>query len=191
MNDAPPLPYDLLVVGASAGGVGAVSTLLAGLGPGFPAAVAVVLHIAENRRSFLDRALAGTLRVREAADKQPLVAGEVVVAPPGYHLLVEDRTSYALSTEAPVHFCRPAVDPLFETAADVFGPRLAAALLTGANDDGAAGLRTVEAAGGLVVVQDPDTAEASMMPRAGIAACHRPHVAPLPALAAILTGRAP
>jgi two-component system, chemotaxis family, protein-glutamate methylesterase/glutaminase len=146
----------------------------------------VVLHIPDDRRSHLAEALSGALPVREAGDKEPLLPGTVVVGPPGYHLLVGDRSSFALSTEAPVHFCRPAIDVLFETAADVFGARLAGVLLTGANADGALGLERIEARGGWVGVQDPATADVPTMPQAGIAACLAPRIGTIDALASLL-----
>ncbi|KFA22798.1 chemotaxis protein CheB, partial [Xanthomonas vasicola pv. musacearum NCPPB 4384] len=102
-------------------------------------------------------------------DKQPLLAGTVTVAPPDYHLLVETRDSLALSMDAPVLFSRPAIDPLFESAADVFGERLLAILLTGASADGSAGVAAVRAVGGTAWIQRPDDAAASLMPASALA----------------------
>lgn len=182
--------YDLVVVGASAGGVTAVKYLLGALGPGFGAPIVVVLHLAEGRESHLAEALSGPLPVREAVDKEPLVPGQVIVGPPGYHLLIGDRTCCALSIDPPVHFCRPAVDALFESAADVFHDRVVGVLLTGANEDGAAGARAIEQLGGVVWIQDPATAEARAMPEAGIAACAAARVGTLDEIAGWLLGGA-
>jgi two-component system chemotaxis response regulator CheB len=116
------------------------------------------------------------LPVVEAEDKEPLHAGRVYLAPPDYHLLVEDGT-LALSLEAPVAFSRPSVDVLFESAADSYGPDMAAVVLTGANADGSRGVVTVRDAGGLVLAQDPEEAERAEMPEAAIAtgAVHEVH----------------
>jgi two-component system chemotaxis response regulator CheB len=104
------------------------------------------------------------LPVREAADKEPVASGTLYFAGSGYHLSVEQDRSFSLSCEAPLHFARPAIDFLMESAADVYGDRLLGILLTGANQDGAAGMAAIGAAGGLTVVQDPDEAEVAVMP---------------------------
>ena len=105
--------------------------------------------------------------VREAVDKLPLTSGTVVVAPPDYHLLVERDLTLALSRDPLVHFSRPAIDPLFHTVADVFGRSAIGVLLSGANADGASGLRGIQDAGGRVAVQDAGTAIAPALPAAG------------------------
>ncbi|MEQ1501849.1 MAG: chemotaxis protein CheB [Myxococcota bacterium] len=172
---------DAIVVGASAGGIDAVRRLLSRLSAGSRAAVLVVIHIPENHRSFLSEVLrAGcALPIREAQDKEPIRGGEVVVAPPGYHLLVASATECALSIDPPVLFSRPAIDVLFVSAADVFGDRLAGVVLTGSSADGARGLAAIGAAGGVTLVQDPSTAEAARMPLAAIAAWRPDEVGPI------------
>jgi two-component system chemotaxis response regulator CheB len=112
------------------------------------------------------------LPVREALDKMPLEPGAVYLAPPDYHLLVEREHTIALSRDAAVHFSRPAIDVTFESAAAAFGPSLVGILLTGANEDGAAGLAAIAQAGGRIAVQDPASAHAPEMPLAALAACH-------------------
>jgi two-component system chemotaxis response regulator CheB len=107
--------------------------------------------------------------VCEADDKAPLTPACVFVGPADYHLMVEEGR-VALSTDAPVNFSRPSIDVLFESAADAYGPGLVAVVLTGANDDGAAGVRRVLERGGRVVIQDPAGAERAEMPTAAIAA---------------------
>lgn len=163
--------FDVVVVGASAGGVAALRRLLASLPAHFPLPVLVVLHLPADRPSQLAQVLAPecALPVAEAEDKQPLRLAHVVIAPPDYHLLVEDRHSLALSMDAPVLFSRPAIDPLFESAADVFGPRTLAILLTGASADGTAGVAAVRRAGGVAWVQDPADAVAPTMPASALA----------------------
>jgi len=109
--------------------------------------------------------------VKEAEDKEPLEGGTVYFAPSDYHLLVEADRTVALSSEEAVNHSRPAIDVLFETAADAYGPDLTAVVLTGANHDGAAGLAAVCAAGGEAIVQDPKEAEVATMPATALAAC--------------------
>lgn len=139
----------LLVIGASAGGVAALQAVLGALPAGLSAPVLAVLHLPRDRTSRIAEVLAPycALPVREAEDKQPLQPGTVTFAPPDYHLLVEDTGSLALSVDAPVLFSRPAIDPLFESAAAVFGRQLLALLLTGASSDGSEGVAAVRAAG--------------------------------------------
>jgi two-component system, chemotaxis family, protein-glutamate methylesterase/glutaminase len=169
---------DLVVIGASAGGVEALQVVLPAFAPGAPFAVVVVLHRAASHVSGLQPCLAEPCRLplTEAEDKEPLVRGHVYLAPAGYHTLVERERTLALSVDEPVHFSRPSVDVLFESAARAFGPRVVGVLLTGANTDGAAGLAAIEAAGGLAVVQDPASAPARDMPTAGLRACRTPLV---------------
>lgn len=162
-----------VVIGASAGGVEALLGLLAALPPGFAAPVLVVLHRRAdpgNGAPMLPSVLGRRcpLPVGEALDRQPLRGGEVLVAPADYHLMVDPGPVAALSRDAPVHHCRPAVDPLFESAADLFGPTLLALVLTGANADGAAGAAAVRRAGGWLWVQQPETARVPTMPQAAL-----------------------
>ncbi|MBB4132293.1 chemotaxis protein CheB [Xanthomonas sp. 3075] len=162
---------EAIVIGASAGGVAALQTLMSSLPAGLPMPVLVVLHLPRDRTSHLAELMDArcALPVREAEDKQPLLAGSVTIAPPDYHLLVETRDSLALSMDAPVLFSRPAIDPLFESAADVFGPHLLAILLTGASTDGSAGVAAVRAAGGNAWIQRPDDAASPLMPASALA----------------------
>ncbi|HCR32652.1 MAG TPA: chemotaxis protein CheB [Stenotrophomonas sp.] len=160
----------LLVIGASAGGVAALQLLLGALPAGLPVPVLVVLHVPRDRSSRIAEVLSPycALQLREAEDKQPLQAGTVTFAAPDYHLLVEDAQTIALSVDEPVLFSRPAIDPLFESAAAVFGPQLLAVLLTGASSDGSEGVAAVRAAGGRAWLQCPEEAEASMMPASAL-----------------------
>lgn len=160
-----------VVIGASAGGVGALGELLPQLPADFPAAVLVVLHVPPGRPSLLATILSARcpMPVREAEDKEPLLPGTILVAPPDYHLLVDEGPSVALSVDPPVGWSRPSIDVLFETAADVFGADLTGIVLSGASDDGAAGLAAITAAGGRAFVQAPDEAEVATMPAAALA----------------------
>ena len=161
---------DAVVIGTSAGGVEALSVLLPALPAGTRAAVLIVVHLPRGRPSLLPEVFRAkcALPVVEAEDKAPVEPGTVYFAPPDYHLLVDEGPRLALSVDEPVHYSRPSVDPLFESAADVYGERLLGVILTGGNDDGAAGLAAVRRAGGLTAVQHPDTAQAPLMPASAL-----------------------
>ncbi|TBV74489.1 chemotaxis protein CheB [Pseudoxanthomonas winnipegensis] len=162
---------DAIVIGASAGGVMALQTLLASLPATLAQPVLIVLHLPRDRPSKVAQIVGAhcALEVDEAQDKQPLRAGQVLIAPPDYHLLVEDAGHVALSLDEPVLFSRPAIDPLFETAAEVFGPRLLAILLTGASSDGSEGVAAVRRAGGTAWIQTPADASSPLMPASALA----------------------
>lgn len=165
------MKHELIVVGASLGGLAALRTVLAALPPGYALPVAVVQHRTPDAGDSLQVVLQDscTLAVREAADKMPIEAGHVYLAPPGYHLLVEGD-HFSLSAEAPVLHARPSIDVLFETAAETFGSRTVGVVLTGTGKDGTMGAAAIGQAGGLVVVESPDTAQEGEMPQGAIAA---------------------
>jgi two-component system, chemotaxis family, protein-glutamate methylesterase/glutaminase len=162
---------DLAVVGGSWGGLDALGRLVALLEPTRTLAVAAALHRAANGPegalvSYLQ--VRSRLPVREAEDKDEIKPGHVYLAPADYHLLVEPGC-FALSIDAPVLYSRPSIDVLFESAADAYGDRTAAVVLTGANEDGCRGLQVVKRHGGVTLVQDPATAVRREMPDAAIA----------------------
>jgi len=161
---------EAVVIGASAGGVQSLLTVLSGLPADFRLLIVVVLHLPEDRNSQLAEIFRQRLpiAVREAADKESIAPATLYFAPPGYHLLVEMERTFSLSCEAPVHYARPSIDLLMASAADAYGARLAGIVLTGANSDGAAGLAQIGRRGGLTVVQDPAEAAAPTMPQAAI-----------------------
>ncbi len=174
-------PVDAVVVGASAGGVEALLTIFKDLPADFGLPIIVVLHIPDERRSQLaevfDRRL--SIAVKEAGDKEPIIPGTLYFAAPGYHLSVEDDYSFSFSQEARVHYSRPSIDYLFESAADAYQERLAAILLTGANQDGAQGLETIKLRGGLTIVQDPEEALVATMPQAALDRIQPDYILPL------------
>jgi two-component system chemotaxis response regulator CheB len=175
------LTYAFVAIGASWGGLQAVETVLEGLPDGFRTPIAIAQHRAVDSGSgALGRMLSlrSGLEVCEAGDKDAIEPGGVYLAPPDYHLLV-DPGGFALSTEATVHYSRPSIDVLFDSAADTYGDRLIAVILTGANDDGAYGITRVKRRGGVTVAQDPSTAARPEMPAAAIATGHVDHVLPL------------
>jgi len=174
-------PVEAVVIGASAGGLAALSVLVDGLGSHYRLPLLVVQHIPEDGPTRLAEIFARktALRVKEADEKEPVAGATLYFAPPGYHLLVEQDFSLSLSQDEPVHFSRPSIDVLFESAADAWGPRVAGILLTGASEDGAAGLAAIHQAGGLTVVQDPAEAEISTMPLAALQRFAPDYILPL------------
>jgi two-component system chemotaxis response regulator CheB len=178
------MSYDLVVVGTSYGGLHALGVLLEGLPADFHPAVAVVQHRSKDSDLTLVSLLSdrSIREVREAEDKEPIEPGRIYVAPPDYHLLVEDGV-FGLSTEAPVTFSRPSIDVLFETAADAYRERLIGVVLTGANADGTAGLKRIKDQGGYAIVQDPATAAGRAMPAAAVAGVRADAVLPLERIA--------
>jgi len=161
---------DALVIGASAGGIDALLRLLPGLPPAPAYPVVIVLHLPDDRESRLAEVFRQHLTqpVNQAEDKAALQPGHIYLAPPGYHLSIENDRSFSLSQEEPVHFSRPAIDILMQSAADAYAPNLCGILLTGASHDGAAGLACIGQAGGLTIVQDPDDADIATMPAAAL-----------------------
>ncbi|MEE8398903.1 MAG: chemotaxis protein CheB [Desulfobacterales bacterium] len=173
---------EAVVIGASAGGFGALPQVLAALPANFPAPVIIAQHMhPHSHDGFLTDTLDSKclLQVKEAEEKEVLKAGIIYLAPANYHLLIEKDKTLSLSTEDKVNYSRPSIDVLFESAAEVFGRRMVGVILTGGNSDGAAGLKKVKAVGGLTLVQDPEGAEAATMPRAAIENCHVDRVLPL------------
>jgi two-component system, chemotaxis family, protein-glutamate methylesterase/glutaminase len=154
-----------IVIGASAGGIEALSIILPALPARMRASVFVVLHLPRDGPSLLVEIFQPkcAVSVREAEDKEIVAPGTVYFAPPDYHLLLDAGPQLALSADELLHFSRPSIDVLFESAAEVYGNRLLGIILTGANEDGASGLGAVHQAGGLTIVQQPETAHAPLM----------------------------
>jgi len=181
---------DIVVIGASAGGVEAVAALAGALPRDLAAAVFVVVHFPAHATSVLPRIISrrGGLRAEHAVDGAPIEPGCVYVAPPDRHLLVE-RGHMRLVRGPRENNARPAIDPLFRSAARAYGARVIGVVLTGNLDDGTAGLMSIRSAGGLTVVQSPDDAMYPGMPASAIANVEVQHVLPLPEIAALLSAR--
>lgn len=187
----PPGGYAAIVVGGSSGGIDALMELLPALPAALHAAVLVVLHLPRDRRSLLVEIFQPrcALPLREAQDKDAITPGSVSFAPPDYHLLVDSGPQgphVGLSVDPPLHFSRPSIDVLFESAADHYGQRLLGILLSGANEDGVHGLQAIQAAGGLTVVQDPASASMPNMPQAALTAVAVDHILPPEGIARLL-----
>jgi two-component system chemotaxis response regulator CheB len=190
MSPAPSLAgkVDAIVIGASAGGIDALSVLLPALPGDIRTPVFVVLHLPRDQPSLLVEIFQPkcALPIREAEDKEPVEAGTVYFAPPDYHLLVDTGPQLALSADEPVHYSRPSIDVLFESAADCYGARLLGIVLTGANEDGAAGAAAVRRAGGVTLVQQPESAQVPLMPASALKLAAPTHVLTLAAMAKLL-----
>jgi len=170
----------LVVIGGSWGGMRAVQAVLQGLGADCPAPVVIALHRGTESRRLARLLQHYTyLNVRDVEDKDDLVPGNVYLAPADYHTLIEAEGTLGLSTEDVVSYARPSIDVLFRTAAEAYRARCIGVVLTGANDDGADGLRRIKELGGVAVVQDPVSAERGEMPRAAVAATNVDAVLPL------------
>lgn len=180
--------HDLVVVGASTGGVEALTYLVHGLPEDLPASMCVVMHIPAQSHSYLPQILSrhGPLPATHAMDGEPLAPGHIYVAPPDRHLLVE-HGRLRLSRGPKENRARPAVDPLFRSAALAYGPRVIGMVLTGALDDGTSGLFSVKERGGIAVVQDPEDALIPSMPASAFEYVDVDHCVPLSAMPALLT----
>ncbi|MBF0129590.1 MAG: chemotaxis protein CheB [Alphaproteobacteria bacterium] len=181
-------PFTAVAIGCSAGGTTALRRVLPSLPRTFPLPIIVVMHAALGTGDIMAEVLGHecALSVGEAREKQSISPGHVHIAPGGYHLLVEEDRTLSLTIDPKVSNSRPSIDVLFASAADVYGEGLIGVILTGANSDGSNGLRAIRDAGGLGIVQDPATAEASAMPLAAIAAGGADRILPVEGIPACL-----
>jgi len=163
--------YAVVAIGTSWGGLAAMTKLLGALPPDFSIPIVIVQHRSKDSERLLVHLLqdATDLTVCEINDKDPLTPGTVHLAPANYHVMV-DEGEFSLTVEEPVRFSRPSIDVMFTSAADTYGPKAIGVVLTGANEDGARGLKDIVRHGGLALVQDPKTAEIPVMPQAAIKA---------------------
>ncbi|PSB57333.1 chemotaxis protein CheB, partial [filamentous cyanobacterium CCP1] len=180
--------HDIVVIGASAGGVETVTQLVKQLPPDLPATLFVVLHFPSQSISFLPSILnrLGTLPAAHPQNGEPIQPNRIYVAPPNYHLLVQHGHVY-LSLGPRENGHRPAIDPLFRSVAHAYGRRAVGIILSGMLDDGTAGLRVIQLRGGLTIAQDPDEALFSSMPRSAIEHCDVDYVLKVADIAALIT----
>ena len=181
---APEGSYGIVVIGASWGGLHAIGEIVRALPGDLAAPVAIVQHRSRESDHLLAELLQDqtALTVREVDDKEPILPGYAYVAPPDYHMLV-DGPYFSLTVDAPVRYSRPSIDVTFASAADSYGDRVIGVVLTGANEDGAAGLLRITERGGYPIVQDPETAEVRTMPTAATRAVPGADVLPLEGIA--------
>lgn len=162
--------YDAVVVGTSAGGLNALTTILGKLPRQYTIPIIVVQHRSKDSLELFEDVLQQKcrMRIKQADEKEAINPGMIHVAPPDYHLLVEIDKTFSLSADPPVQFSRPSIDVLFESAALAFRRNLVGIILTGSNDDGASGIATISHFGGLTIAQDPREAQYSFMPQAAV-----------------------
>lgn len=177
----------IVVIGTSWGGLTALSEIVSGLPADFPLPICIVQHRSKDSDALLVNLLQDLtdLSVRDAEDKESLCPQTIYIAPPDYHMLVEPEY-ISLTVDSPVRFSRPSIDVLFRSASDTFGASTIGVVLTGANEDGAAGLARIVARGGKAIVQDPATAESPIMPSSAIRAVPGARVVPLSEISAEL-----
>lgn len=163
--------YQAIVIGTSAGGLFALSNILEILPHDYPIPVIIVQHRSKDQRNLLEEVLQSKCRIRikQADEKEKVENGFVYIAPPDYHLLIEEDRTFSLSCDPPVHHSRPSIDVLFETAALAFRETLIGIILTGTNADGALGITAIKKMGGTTIAQDPKDAEFPIMPETAIA----------------------
>ena len=182
--------FEVVALAASAGGITALGKLLGEFSAGFGAPVLVVQHLDRRHETVIANVLSRrtSLRVKLAEAGEHIAAGNVYVAPPNHHLLVDSAGVLALTGSELVHFVRPSADLLFESVAGAYGPRAIACVLSGTGRDGAMGVAAIRDRGGTTIVQDPASAEFSGMPDAVIAAGPVDYVLPLSEIGAVIRG---
>lgn len=163
-------PAKAVVIGGSTGSIEVLLKLLPALHLPLPVALIIVVHRKNTADSTLATLLATKTRIplKEVDEKDPIRSGAIYLAPADYHLLIEQDEVFSLDDSEKVNYSRPSIDVTFESAADVYGPLLVGILLSGANADGTQGLNTIKRAGGLIIAQDPNTAQAGFMPQQAI-----------------------
>lgn len=177
-----------MVVGASAGGMEALDKIISALDNDFSIPLVVVQHLSPRSENYMVQHIDGHshLKVVEAAEKQRIFPGHVYVAPPNYHLLIEDDQTLSLTVSEKVNFSRPSIDVLFETAIMAFKSKVIGVLLTGASRDGSVGMSLIHDMGGMTIVQDPKSAFVPVMPQAAINHTTVDYILPLEEIAPFL-----
>ena len=180
--------YEAIVMGVSSGGLSALKTLFSRLPKDFNTPIIIVQHnnpLSENLwiKLLNDKS---NLEIKEADEKESIEPGKVYIAPPNYHLLIEKNKTFTLTVDERINFARPSIDVLFESAADAYRNKLIGIVLTGSNNDGTDGIKRIQEYGGLVVIQDPKTAESAYMPASAMAAVQPDYVLPLESIADLL-----
>lgn len=170
MAESTVTPPKIVVIGGSAGSLEVVLAMLEKLPPAPNAVFILVLHRKNDKDSPLENLLSykTKLPVKEVEDKEPIARNHIYIAPPDYHLLIEDEVSFSLDSSEKINFSRPSIDVTFESVADVFQDRVIGVLLSGANSDGAKGLLHIREMGGYTIVQNPEQADIGYMPQQAV-----------------------
>ncbi|MCF8303542.1 MAG: chemotaxis protein CheB [Bacteroidales bacterium] len=182
------MDYKAVVIGSSAGGLDALRALLTRINRSFSLPIVIVQHLSPLSDNYLSNYLdnLSDLRVKEVEEKERIEPGIAYIAPPNYHVLIEENRTFALTVDEKVNYARPSVDVLFESAAYVYRSSLIGIVLTGANNDGSKGLKIIKQYGGLAIVQDPKTAYVDTMPRSAMETVKVDHVLNLEEIADFL-----
>jgi two-component system chemotaxis response regulator CheB len=180
--------YEAIVIGVSAGGMKAMKIMFALLPMNFITPIIIVQHISAHSDNQWIKLLndKSNLPIKEADEKEKIEKGNVYIAPPNYHLLIEKDKTFSLTIDERVNYARPSIDVLFESAAEAYKNKLIGVILTGSNNDGTKGMKRIQECGGLTIVQDPATAESNYMPASVIAAMQVDYVLPLNGIIALL-----
>jgi two-component system chemotaxis response regulator CheB len=165
------MQYEAIVIGVSSGGMNALKFIFSALPSSFRIPIILVQHVSANSDNEWIKLLnnKSNLTIKEADEKEKTESGNVYIAPANYHLLIEKDKTFSLTIDERVNFARPSIDVLFESAAEAYHNMLIGIVLTGANNDGAKGIKRIKELGGLAIIQDPETAESPIMPASAIA----------------------
>jgi two-component system chemotaxis response regulator CheB len=175
------MKHEAIVIGVSSGGMSAMKVIFSLLPQDFNIPIIIVQHINARSDSHWIKLLneKSNLHIKEADEKEKIESGNIYIAPPNYHLLIEKDKTFSLTIDQRVNFARPSIDVLFESAAEVYRTKLIGIVLTGSNNDGANGLKRIKEYGGFAIVQDPKTAESAYMPASAIAVIEPDYILPL------------
>jgi two-component system chemotaxis response regulator CheB len=182
------MKYEAIVVGVSSGGMNALKFIFSALPADFSLPIIIVQHISAYSDNGWIKILnkKSNLTIKEADEKEKIETGKVYIAAANYHLLIENDKTFSLTIDEHVNFARPSVDVLFESAADAYKEKLIGVVLTGSNNDGTKGIKRIKELGGMAIIQDPETAESSIMPASAIAAIQPDYILSLEKIVQLL-----
>lgn len=182
------MDYEAIVIGVSSGGMKALKVIFSALPSDFAVPVIIVQHIGPRSENSWIKLLndSCSLHIKEVDEKEKVGTGNIYVAPSNYHLLIEEDKSFSLTIDERVNFARPSIDVLFESAAEAYKEKLIGIILTGSNNDGTKGVKRIKELGGLVIIQNPKTAESSYMPASAIAAIQPDYILELDQIGELL-----
>ena len=180
--------YEAIVIGVSSGGMNALKIISSTLPAHFNLPIIIVQHLSAHSDSHWIKLLneKSHLNVKEADEKEKIEKGNIYIAPPNYHLLIEKDKTFSLTIDERVNFARPSIDVLFESAAEAYKNKLIGIVLTGSNSDGTKGIKRIKDCGGLAIIQDPNTADSEYMPKSAIAAIEPDYIVSLEEIVELL-----
>lgn len=180
--------YEAIVVGISSGGMNLLKIMFSSLPTDFNTPIIIVQHVGANSNSHWIKLLneKSNLNLKEADEKEKIENGTVYFAPPNYHLLIEKDRTFSLTIDERVNFARPSIDVLFESAAEAYKNTLIGIVLTGSNNDGNQGIKRIKECGGLIIIQDPTTAESPYMPSSALTFVESDHILSIENIIALL-----